>query len=449
VSIVIFLGPTLPVEAARRELDATYLGPVSQGDVYRAALEDPWAIGIVDGFFERVPAVWHKEILAAMARGVHVYGAASMGALRAAELDAYGMVGVGRIFRDFRDGVLEDDDEVAVVHAPAEFGYQSLSVAMVDIRATVAKATKAGVIHDSLGDVLVDSGKALHYTERTFERVLEGASGRGARSAAIADFRTWLPRGRVEQKKRDALAMLRAIRRHRATDDAPMTAGFHFEHTDAWEQVRSRSGREQMASFRSDTSGALILDELSLEPGMHLAAREFSFARTVALAEADRLGIEVDLPLLREAVNAFRLEQGLADPEAVQGWLGDRELDPDGFSELMQREARLRRLRETVAPNVGPQLLDFLRLSGRYRRVVERARAKERRLAELGLDNPGLETAPVDQDELLRWFFLERRGEQVPVDLGAQALRMGYADPDALIQSLLREYYYVTTERGA
>ena len=46
--------------------------PVGQGDVYRAATRyRPRAIGIVDGYFHQVPSVWHKEILWAMAEGIH------------------------------------------------------------------------------------------------------------------------------------------------------------------------------------------------------------------------------------------------------------------------------------------------------------------------------------------------------------------------------------------
>jgi hypothetical protein len=65
--------------------------------LYRAALAHPAAIGVIDGYFEVVPTVWHKEILWAMAQGIHVFGAASIGALRAAELDSFGMRGVGRL----------------------------------------------------------------------------------------------------------------------------------------------------------------------------------------------------------------------------------------------------------------------------------------------------------------------------------------------------------------
>src|SRR4051794_12155361 len=123
MTVFVFTGPTLSPEAARAELDAAYLPPVSQGDVYRVALQRPWAIGIIDGYFERVPAVWHKEILWAMSRGIHVFGSASMGALRAAELAPFGMVGIGEIFEAYQSGTLEDDDEVAVAHGYAETGY--------------------------------------------------------------------------------------------------------------------------------------------------------------------------------------------------------------------------------------------------------------------------------------------------------------------------------------
>src|SRR5262245_31018092 len=132
----VFTGPTLPVSDARSMLDAVYLPPVQQGDVYRAVAQHrPRALGIIDGYFQHVPSVWHKEILWAMAEGIHVFGSASMGALRAAELAAFGMRGIGRIFAAYRTGVFEpyreggfeDEDEVAIVHGPADGGYASLS----------------------------------------------------------------------------------------------------------------------------------------------------------------------------------------------------------------------------------------------------------------------------------------------------------------------------------
>src|SRR5437762_10719938 len=137
MSVYVFTGPTIPPEEARFELQATYLPPAAEGDVYRVSLKRPEAIGIIDGYFQSTPAVRHKEILWAMSRGIHVFGSASMGALRAAELAAFGMEGVGTIFELYRDGVLEDDDEVAVVHGSAEVEFRAASEAMVNIRHTL------------------------------------------------------------------------------------------------------------------------------------------------------------------------------------------------------------------------------------------------------------------------------------------------------------------------
>src|SRR5436190_22164906 len=66
VNVYVFTGPTLSAMEAREELQANYLPPAAQGDVYRVAKTQPKAIGIIDGYFERLPAVWHKEILWAM-----------------------------------------------------------------------------------------------------------------------------------------------------------------------------------------------------------------------------------------------------------------------------------------------------------------------------------------------------------------------------------------------
>ncbi len=78
----VFLGPTLTLAKARRMLDVVYLPPVRQGDLYRLTeLRRPSRVALIDGYFSQVPAVWHKEILWALHRGVRVYGAASMGAL--------------------------------------------------------------------------------------------------------------------------------------------------------------------------------------------------------------------------------------------------------------------------------------------------------------------------------------------------------------------------------
>jgi hypothetical protein len=135
--IVIFLGPSLPIAEAREILDAVYLPPAKQSDLLSAVTTyKPDIIGLIDGVFLNLPSVWHKEILYALEQGVAVYGASSMGALRAAETEAFGMVGVGEIYRMYASGELLDDDEVVMVHGPEDTGYRPFSEPMVNVRAT-------------------------------------------------------------------------------------------------------------------------------------------------------------------------------------------------------------------------------------------------------------------------------------------------------------------------
>src|SRR5262249_29488993 len=178
-------------------LDAVCLPPVAQGDVYRAAASRARAIGIIDGYFDGMPAVWHKEILWAMNQGIHVFGSASMGALRAAELHAFGMRGVGNIFAAYEAGELEDDDEVAVVHGPAAIGYPSLSEPLVNIRATLGAAERGGIISSITRARLVDSAKATFYQDRSWERLLsEPVVGRAGEDE-LQRLRGWLVAGRI------------------------------------------------------------------------------------------------------------------------------------------------------------------------------------------------------------------------------------------------------------
>jgi len=248
MTIYVFTGPTLSADEGRAELDAVYLPPVSQGDLYRVARRSPQAIGIVDGYFERVPAVWHKEILWAMTRGVHVYGSASMGSLRAAELAAFGMEGVGEIFAMYRDGTLEDDDEVAVVHGPAEYGYRVQSEAMVNIRRTLAAAEAGNVISPGVRTALEGIAKELYYPDRFYPLVLRRGAERGLPASELEGLRAWLPRGRVNQKREDALAMLRTMRERLAANPGRKQVGFTLEHTFYWDAAMRSAGEAEQTS---------------------------------------------------------------------------------------------------------------------------------------------------------------------------------------------------------
>jgi hypothetical protein len=237
MSTYVFLGPTLPVAEAQAILaDAVYLPPVSMGDVFALAAKGPRRIALIDGLFERTPAVWHKEILYALAQGVRVLGSSSMGALRAAELHRYGMEGVGRIFEAYRDGVLEDDDEVALVHAPAEFGWRPLSEAMVNLREGLRRAEQHGLISAGTQRALVAAAKRMFYPDRCWPEVLRAGAGLGLPAAQLDALHDFVRRERPDQKRDDAVALLQQLAREE--DRAPSPPSFCFEPTFAWRRLQ-------------------------------------------------------------------------------------------------------------------------------------------------------------------------------------------------------------------
>lgn len=440
--VFVFLGPTLGPDEARGELDATYLPPVSQGDVYAVARRRPLAIGIVDGYFERMPSVWHKEILWAMTRGVHVFGAASMGALRAAELDAFGMVGVGEVFAAFRNGEIEDDDEVAVLHGPAGYGYAPLSEAMVNVRATVEAASDAGVLGADAKRRLLAAAKALHYRDRCWERILDAVDGVGA--AELAALRDWLPQGAVDQKRLDAVAMLRAMRQLVDADPGPSKVAFPFHDTEMWQALRIHVDRRPLddapgADTRPPDAG---LDELRLDEARYREARAAAIVRILALNVAQGLKIDVGAPFVQRDVATLRRRRDLEDDEAFAAWLQAQGLSPERFQRLVRDEAKLERVVELAELSLDVYLRDHLRLQGLYAELEARAERKHRRLSIAGLDSPGLADTGLSDERLWDWYFRRRCGREVPADLAAHAHDLGFEDLAAYRRAVVREYCY-------
>jgi hypothetical protein len=350
-----------------------YLPPAAQGDVYRAARERPTAIGIVDGYFSQVPAVWHKEILWAMKEGIHVFGSASMGALRAAELWQFGMVGVGAIFEAYRDRELEDDDEVALIHLPALSGFRPLSEPMVNVRATLIAAEAVGVIGAETRTVLVRTCKELFYPERTYDRLLERGREFGLPTAELDALASRLDEVRVDQKRLDALAMLRTMRTFLSGGPLPKIVEYEFEHTTLWNELVRDAGRLGLGGpgIRADDA----LRELERDEALVDEAIDAATFRLLALDEARRHGLVVGEAEVADAIVRFRTERRLAEWEDLVAWLADNDLDHEQFIRLMASESQIHWVRSMLRAQATETLLDQLRISGDYARIRDRLQA--------------------------------------------------------------------------
>jgi hypothetical protein len=235
---IIFAGPSLSGIDKIAE-GCVFLPPAAQGDVARAVLNGASVIGIIDGVYETVAAVWHKEILFALNRGVRVLGGASMGALRAAECAAFGMEAVGDIAGRYLSGELDDDAAVAVVHAPAELDYLPLNEALVDVEATSSQLFASGSISGAEHAALFDAAAAQFFKVRTVERIVAAASiAAERRGAVLAAYRA----GLVRLKRRDALLLVQRVVEANAALSPP---------DEPWEPAQPASWRAAIAGLRA------------------------------------------------------------------------------------------------------------------------------------------------------------------------------------------------------
>ena len=347
---VVFLGPSLPVEVAKTHLDAEFLPPVQQGDVLRVLRGRPDAIGIIDGYFQNVPSVWHKEILTALAEGVHVAGAASMGALRAAELEHFGMAGIGRVFEKFRSGEYTDDDEVAVSHAPAELGYRALSEAMVNIRGLCDAAEQDGVITQSESAELIRIAKSLHFSKRRWDAILAQALGAGLAPSIvdrIRSMRVRLPRG---IKERDALALLQHLAVAGERPAQRSQAQLHVEQTVFLADLKREVSRESAP-------------ELEEAPGTSLnVARKKVLLGMLASREVVRRGLVVRSDDVTEMTQWFRGTHRLQESDRFEEWKGQHALSEPDFAYAMRRFTEVIRLEESCRPEIEAELDNYLRV---------------------------------------------------------------------------------------
>lgn len=211
MSIYIFAGPSL-TEVDRQWVDTfgTLLPPVAAEDLLRLEVKPNDRVGIIDGFFHRRPAVRHKEILYLISQQVRVHGAASMGALRAAELAACGMIGHGRIFRDYRDGVIMADDEVAVLHGMEGECWETYTEALVSVRYAIDELVKSEIVPDWLAKKALSSFRQIPFSDRTRENLIEIARQEGFDDELCATLDSCIHEA-PDYKNMDAVELLKAI----------------------------------------------------------------------------------------------------------------------------------------------------------------------------------------------------------------------------------------------
>jgi hypothetical protein len=444
---IVFVGPSLPASEVRAlHPEVVIHPPVRQGDIVSVLrAHRPSTIGIIDGVFLNVLSVWHKELLLALDEGVAVFGAASMGALRAAECAPFGMVGLGRIYDRFADGTLTRDDEVAVAHATAEFGHRSLSEPLVNLRFNLEAAARAGVIDTDLATALIDEAAAVYFPDRSWPRVLASRQLTGEQRIALEAY---VRKHAIDHKAADARLLLRTMAGlvfDKGTppppSPPPAVAPWSLEHTHYLQALVERD-RWTTRQGEAISQEAIARHALVNDPRAEELARQ-ALVDLLALVAARHLGVEAEGADLQQCRTAFMAERGLATEEDLAGFWAENDLTEAEGNQLLTERATLDKAVEWLhltrfKLGVVRPLLDTYRRQGEYPAWADAAAATQKhhgRGAD-GLPPPVALPRRSTADQVAR--HARESGWRVPKDLLAWSQRHGFQHSDAVLIEIER-----------
>jgi len=210
---IIFLGPSLPVEEAFRILDADYRGPARKGDFLRLMnISEKRTIGFIDGvFLHDYPPSPIEVYSLATNKYATVVGGASLGALRAVELERFGMIGVGKVFELYKNRIIDADDEVAVTFVQDQNILQS--EAMIDIRFNLFLACRSNIIDYLCMRTLTTVAKSLYFPYRRYNDIVDiTEKGHPDMTEQLERFREYILKKRDSLKARDSVHLLNYIK---------------------------------------------------------------------------------------------------------------------------------------------------------------------------------------------------------------------------------------------
>ncbi len=211
---IVYLGPTLRREEAVKILDADYRDPAKKGDFLMLSQDsdEKKYVGFIDGvFLHDYPPPPIEVYHLATRKNIELIGASSLGALRAVELEKFGMKGIGKIFQLFKNGVINADDEVAVTFVRGSNILQS--EAMIDIRFNLFLAYKKGIITNETKKGFAKIAKSIYFPFRNYEDLINLTQQKyPSIHHELENFRSYILKNKDSLKARDAVKLLKYLK---------------------------------------------------------------------------------------------------------------------------------------------------------------------------------------------------------------------------------------------
>lgn len=331
--IIVFCGPSGFSNLEKNYPSFHFREPAQQGDIYHAAnICQPTAIILIDGYYKSVPSVWHKEIIYAIEQGITVIGSASLGALRAVELEPYGMIGLGRIYKMYKNGILYRDPDVAVAHTGKDDCFRSLTVPIVNIHATLSN-NLPGLCVNAFNEVL-DIARGIHFEYRTLESLLKALTNSSLSEDLLFQVSDILSNQYVDQKAIDAdYALSWACKNlpSGGSERAPFLSRTHY-----WTALKDNDTYiDQESTGLYPTKIGLLAYQLLERPDDFMAMRDRSITIELCLWLATLYQIEATDEEIDEVRTQLMLDLAISESD-YQSWLAERGLSPVDCHEYLR-----------------------------------------------------------------------------------------------------------------
>jgi hypothetical protein len=384
--ILVYLGPSLPVAKAREILpDAIYRPPARQGDIVTDVVTySPSRIILIDGEFRQNLSVWHKEIVYALQypNVKAIYGASSIGALRAAELDYLGMIGIGQIYEWYRDGVTEDDSEVALSYAVRDSLdgpiYFPSTVPLADIRAGVEHYEREFADQPVAIDAreFLENARKIFYMERTPQQL-----------QILWDARHGVSFPRIEQKRLDAILALTDF----ASYEPKVVQQPNPDHLSGFFQALYDRDRRISVNGIEVPQQHIDSHVLLHNPEWERICWDSS-NQELALLLCNILCVTVSLKEIGDESLRFQKKSAIESPEDFHTFLENNGWTVHEYDRLMIENARIRKLQHHLSVSKGYRrntraIIDYLRTHQAFDYWAIQAAQVETKLRASGADD--------------------------------------------------------------
>jgi hypothetical protein len=433
--VLCYLGPSLPLAEARAILpNAIFRPPAKQGDIVTDVVNfHPNRIILIDGVFRENLSPWHKEAVFALQypNMRAIYGAASMGALRAAELDFLGMIGIGKIYEWYRDSVTEDDSEVALSFAERDGPdgplYYPSTIPLVDIRAGVENYEANDPELGKQAREFLEAMRGVFYMDRT----------RALCTKVWGEICPDIPMPYIEQKAIDARM---ALTDFLAYKPAPLQKPTPNNLSKFFQALYERDRRINI-------SGTAIPQQ-HIDAYVLLHNPEYericwdSANQDLALMLCDHLCVTVTIEEIERENIRFQQRSEIKTPEDFESFLSANGWSRHEYDLLQIQNARIRKLQHanTVSKMYRRNTLaivNYLRTHQAFDYWAGLAVESEKRIAKSGVDDwmgVNLETSSFD---LLAQHF-EREGLDLKMSNEEYLLETGFSNLTELGVALAR-----------